>query len=57
MFFCFPCCRKKLKEQEKLLEQKIREIETLEKTIQRYEKKIKLDKINSQYYGSDYSYY
>jgi hypothetical protein len=46
-----------LKEQEKLLEQKIREIETLEKTIQRYEKKIKLDKINSQYYGSDYSYY
>jgi hypothetical protein len=57
MFSCFPCCSKKLKEQEKLLEQKIREIETLEKTIQRYEKKIKLDKINSQYYGSDYSYY
>ena len=57
MFFCFPCCHKKLKEQEKLLKDKIREIEILEKTIERYEKQIRLDKINSQYYGTDYSFY
>lgn len=57
MFSCFPCCHKKLKEQEKLLKDKIREIEILQKTIERFEKQIRLEKINSEYYGGDYSYY
>ena len=57
MFSCFPCFRKKLKEQEKILKDKIKEIVMLEKTIERLEKKIRLAKINSEYYGSDYSYY
>ena len=50
---CCICCNKKLiLEQEKKIEQRIRELEILEQSIKRLEKLERLNKINTPYYGT-----
>lgn len=52
---CCICCNKKLiQEQEKKIEQRIRELEILEQSIKRLEKIERLNKINTPYYGTNY---
>ena len=50
---CCICMNKKLiQEQEKKIEQRIRELEILEQSIKRLEKLERLNKINTPYYGT-----
>jgi len=52
---CCICMNKKLiLEQEKKIEQRIRELEILEQSIKRLEKIERLNKINTPYYGTNY---
>jgi hypothetical protein len=46
--------KKLIQEQEKKIEQRIRELEILEQSIKRLEKIERLNKINTPYYGTNY---
>ena len=62
MCFCFgqclgcKCCiclnKKLISEQEKKIQEKIKELEILENSIKRLEKLERLQKINTPYYGT-----
>ena len=52
---CCLCMNKKLLlQQEKKIEQQIKQLEILEQSIKRLEKIERLNKINTPYYGTNY---